>query len=202
MDKKKALAIIYSSAKEYRKNLENRNLLFVYGSHNKIAFLESAFLSRHFLHLTGIKLKENVFASSVEFYQACIDKRLSSDAFSFAPGGTTELKLSILPQVMQIHLNAKMVGDYDSSKAFLFTKKLIGNIVFCLGFVKDTNFFVPNTTLKEDIRNITIKPQKRVLAVFKKAIDQPVYQELCYVAKRTKISELPFPDVLSNKIVL
>lgn len=75
------------------------------------------------------------------------------------------MKLSVLPQLMKIYRSAKMVGDYSFTKSVLYTEKLVGNITASLGFVRDDKYYIPNTALKEDIRDITIKPHSRMLAI-------------------------------------
>ena len=54
MKKEEAVKIIVDCAKQYRGNLENQNLLFIFGSPQKPESLEAALLPRHFLHLTGV----------------------------------------------------------------------------------------------------------------------------------------------------
>ena len=100
------------------------------------------------------------------------------------------MKLSILPQLMKFQTCAKMVGVYDYKKSVLYTEKIAGNIYACMGFIKEENdYYIPNTALREDIRDISIQPQKRVLAIFKKNISQKFYNKIpCYLAKKVDIS--------------
>ena len=67
------------------------------------------------------------------------------------------MKLSVLSQIMNIHKTAKMVGDYDNTKSVLFTEKIVGTVTACVGFVREGNYYLPNTTLREDIRTITVR---------------------------------------------
>ena len=116
----------------------------------------------------------------------CIDKRLSPSAYEFSKDGTTQMKLSVLSQVMNIHRTAKMVGDYTHTKSMLITEKLAGTVTACLGFIRERgkrNSYVPNTVLREDIRNVVDKPPKKVLAIFRKSKNEPVYRECTYLAK-------------------
>lgn len=193
MKKEEAFNVIISCAKRYHENLENNNLLFVFGSKQKTEFFETAFLPKHFLHLTGVEVSVNTFLGSVSFYEKCLIGRLSPDDFSLNKNGITKLKLAVLPQLTNIDRVAKMVGDYDSLKTSLYTEKLIGNIAACVGFVRDGEYYVPNTILKEDIRTISQHAQ-RVLAVYKKPVSQTLYNELCYLAKGIKQSSLIMPQ--------
>ena len=111
------------------------------------------------------------------------------------------MKLDVLPQLMRIHESAKMTGDFSSFSVSLHTEKIAGNIYACLGFVKvSSGYYIPNTALKEDIRNITYRPQDRVLAVLRKPITQELYNELCYTAKGINIHDIVFPDEVKAKI--
>ena len=110
------------------------------------------------------------------------------------------MKLSILPQLMKIQTCAKMVGIYDHKKSVLYTEKIAGNIYACMGFIKENDYYIPNTALREDIRDISVQPQKRVLAIFKKNIPQKFYDEIpCYLAKKVDISILNYSDNLKEK---
>ena len=180
--------------------MENKNLLFLFGSQQKTDFFESVFLPRHFLHLTGVEISEGKFFGSSDFYNKSLKSQLSLNDFSLASNGTTEMKLSILPQLMKIYRSAKMVGDYSFTKSVLYTEKLVGNVTASLGFVRDDKYYIPNTALKEDIRDITIKPQSRILAILRKSVEQSHYEEICYTAKGLVLQDISLPQILSDKV--
>lgn len=190
MKKDAAIKIITDCAKQYHANLEGKNLLFVFGSLQKPSTFETVFLPRNFLHLTGVEVDESRFAGSSDFYEKCLKGQLSPRDFSLANNGTTEMKLSILPQLMNIQRFAKMVGDYSFTKSMLYTEKLAGNITACLGFVREDTYYIPNTAIKEDIRDITRRPQQRILLIYKKHIHEVQYRELCYAAKNIDIEQV------------
>ena len=200
MDKKEAVRIITSCAKIYHQELENKNLLFLFGYQDHAESFEAAFLPKNFLHLTGIRPNSTDFVDSSDFYEKCLKGQLSPKEFNFASNGTTALKLRILPELMKIHKTAKMVGEYNFSKSLLITEKLAGNITACEGFVRDDKYYIPNTALKEDIRDLVQKPYKRMLAVFRKEKDKPLYSELCYTAKGVELPSLSLPDYIRQKI--
>lgn len=145
------------------------------------------------MHLTGIQA--NGFTAS-EFYRACIDRRLRSKDISFALNGTTPLKLKILPQLMQLHKCSKMVGESLVTGNVLYTEKVVGNVVASMGFVLDKNhkksYYVPNTILNKDIRELSSTTPKRILAVLKKESSENTYNSLVYLAKSILISDLVF----------
>ncbi|MCL2819338.1 MAG: PBECR4 domain-containing protein [Oscillospiraceae bacterium] len=201
MKKDEAIKILTTCAGQYNKNLANKNVLYIFSGNGKISYFESLFLPRHYLHLTGIEIvSENI--KSVDFYRLCLKSKLSSSAFTFHKNGTTEMKLSVLPQVMNIHRSAKMIGDYDNKKSILYTEKIIGTITACVGFVRDDRYYLPNTTLREDIRTITLKPQKRILAIFTKGDKDKRYYNCSYLAKRVSLESIAISDELKQLISL
>lgn len=192
MQKKEAIDIISKCSKEYKNNLENKNLLFIFGTSSDKNQFEATFLGRNYLHLTGVIPTLGRFSSAYDFYRTCIYNKLAESDFSFANDGTTELKLSILMRIMNIHNTAKMVGEYNSSKTLLYTEKIAGNIFGCMGFVREGEFYIPNTVIKEDIRDVTIRPQQRMLAILRKDISEKEYKHVTYLAKGISVEKLGF----------
>ena len=193
MKKEEAIRIITECAKRYHENLERQNILFMFGSPQLPEYFEVAFLPRNFLHLTGVELTGNRFKSSVDFYDRCLKERLNPSDFSMPPFGMSDVKLTVLPQLMSIHKTAKMVGDYNGSKPVLVTDKLAGNVTACMGFVLDSRYYMPNTALKSDIRDL-VGQFKRIIAIFRKPIRSPTYAELCYTAKGLDLSKVSLPE--------
>ncbi|MBQ8691524.1 MAG: hypothetical protein IJ520_00145 [Synergistaceae bacterium] len=202
MKKEAAIKIITSCAKSYKNNLENKNLLFIFGDLQTPEYFEASFFPRNFLHLTGIKLVESRISSSIDFYDRCLNGKLSPKDFYLAQDGTTDMKLSVLPQLMNLHLSAKMVGDYNNLHSVLYTEKILGNIYACMGFIHENGYYIPNTALREDIRDITIRQKKRVLVIFRKDIKQKLYEKICYTAKKLNILQLNLSESLRQKIIM
>ena len=201
MDKKSIIRIITSCAKEYNLNLENKNLLFIFNSKfSNIEYFETLFLPKHFLHLTGVISNKNIKSSN--FYNMCLKGKLSPKDFKIAENGTTDMKLSILLQLMKLTKNVKMVGDYDDTKTFLKTEKIAGNVYASMGFIKDGSYYIPNTVLREDIRNITIKPQKNIILILEKQVKDANYNNIKYYNKNTNIDLSSLPKELLQKIDL
>ena len=190
MDKKEAIKIIVKCADIYQRLLLNKNVMFVYFNKqtNKYECFEAAFIAGNFCHMTGVICNEGLHAN--HFYQKCINHRLSIEDFEFRDDGTTEMKLSVLPDVIKIHITSRMTGDFTRTGIQLYTEKISGGINGCMGFVKDKDYYAPNTVLKEDIRNITSSPQHRIVATFIKNIRDEKYTELSYLAKKLDINEL------------
>lgn len=208
MDKKEALRILFETAKSYKENLCDKNLLFVtINKHNKVEIIETVFKKSNFLHLTGIQVYENtnitdidilqqkeIYSKANKFFDKCISKRLSEKDFEFSEDGKTILKLEVLPLIVTKNLSAKMFGLYNNSKPALYTERLIGGVSACLGFVKikNNNYYVPNTLLNQDIRTITTG-YNRVVAVYRKHIKEHSYSELVYLAKKVTLDNYKFP---------
>ena len=193
ISKKLATRVIVSCAREYHNNLENRNLLIVFGSPSKPDFFETIFLPSNFLHLTGVRPVSDKIPSSNVFYQKAMNGILNSNDFIMAANGTTERKLSVLPWLTKVHFIAKMVGDYNSVQSMQYTEKLVGNTAGFLGFIFRNGFYIPNTALEEDIRNFSLYQPKKVLAIFRKPVDIGQYQELYYIAKGMDVNTIALP---------
>lgn len=194
MNKKEALLIMISSAKIYHENLENKKIMIVFlTKQRKIEYIEAIFLPRHFLHLTGIKITNRNIKSSTEFYHLCLKNQLKISDVEFNSNGTTPLKLKILPQILKIHKITKMIGDYNNIKPYLSTQKIAGGINECLGFKKEGNYYIPNTALYEDIRNVT-NIQSRVVSILIRNIKDLKYKKVTYISKDYSLEK-----ILKNK---
>jgi len=197
MKKSEALKIIVECAKLYSRNLVNQNLLFVCDGAEGISSIETVFLPQNFMHLTGVAIRDKS-QSSVTFYNACVNGKLTPALFEMNRDGTTRMKLSVLPQIMNIHKIARMMGDFSENKMRLHTEKIVGNVHACIGFVhapRHKGFFVPNTVLREDIRDVVEKPTRKIIAVFRKPVNADEYVDCTY---RTKDFD---PKVLSMQAI-
>ena len=191
MDKQEAIKIVCDAAIRYQTNLVGKKMMVLYlGNDQKVESLEIVFMGTNFLHLTGLKLISKI--STSEFYQRCLEGKLSENDIAFAKDGTTVLKLRVLPKLMANNLSANMVGDFSANSIKLYTQKLIGGVTACLGFVKDGNVYYPNTLLSTDIRNMVFKPM-RIVAIFQKEFEQAHYEKKTYQAKKLDCSSLKFP---------
>lgn len=200
MNKYDILNKLFLCSSIYNNDLDNNNVLFVFGKTNMVHTFEAVFFGQNFLHLTGVEPADNLFPSSYEFYRACVNKKLTIYDFNVPKKDLCEKKLEILPQLIKIHKTAKIVGEYNFTKTRLYTEKLAGSVTACMGFVREDKCFVPNTVLKEDIRDITNKPQQKMLAIFRKNINDVKYTELTYIAKGIYVDELLYDKSLSDLI--
>lgn len=191
MKKKRIISIVTNAAKQYHVNLENQKVLFVYGNPSEVRrqiknndaiincldYYEVAFYKSNFLHLTGLKINNKTVKSAIHFYSKCLKGRLSEKDFSISEDGSTIQKLEVLEYMMNIKKNASMIGDFSDTGPKLYSDKIAGNTNACMGFVRDeyTNNNVPNTLLKNDIRNVSSKPQNKIYLVLSKPISEGKY---------------------------
>ena len=87
-----------------------------------------------------------------------------------------------------------MIGDYNGSQPKLYTEKLAGNVVGCMGFIKDesTQRYVPNTVLKGRTDDFSCKSD-RIIVTYRKAASETQYTEIVYAAKKVAWQEIRFP---------
>lgn len=206
--KKEALRVIIATAKEYEKMLAGKNYLFIYRNrdHNQIEFFETVFLPRNFQHLTGIEFLDKhgtIQKNSVFFYHKCLNNTITENEIQFKTDGTTPLKLAALPKLVQFLRFSKMTALYNGIRPKLAVDRVAGTTNYCLGFVKDGNYFVPNSCLLEDIRNLGERPSQ-ILAILSKSADrfETVYRDIRYLAKGIHLEHLKLTDELNRLISL
>lgn len=198
--KEEALKIILKCCKLYHSNLENKNVMFIVQDKRKdIHYLEMLFLASNFLHLTGINITNKKIKSSTDFYNLCLKNQITVSDFKFNSNGTTSMKLQILPQIIQIQKICKMTGDYNNTKLYLSTQKLVGNVNICMGFIKKGNYYIPNTALKEDIRNITTE-QAKIIAIMVKNVKDVKYKEITYLNKNIEMKTILENEQINKKV--
>lgn len=181
LDKRDVLKTIISSAKLYKKNLNGKNFLIVSKNKNSpYNFWELKFEKKQFTHLLGI----NTEISSKHFYAKAVRKQLSIRDFELRTDGTTELKLEVLPSLMEFADNVRMIGEYeDDNSPKLITDVLAGNIQGALGFVEDEkNDLVPNTCLNCNTK-IRSKSERIVLMISKK-FSESEFSKIEYIAEK------------------
>lgn len=190
MDKKEALSIIFSASEKFRQNLLNNNMLFIYEADKRVHYIETIFLRKHFLHLTGAVIDKRRIKSAVEFFNICCNKRLYTSAFEFSEDGTTVMKLEVLCYLMDIQKCANMTGYYNGNYLNLRTERIVGNVKACLGFIYDKGlgYYIPNTLLKEDCRKTIVGSPLKIVAVLRKPITGREYNEVCYIKKDIDIN--------------
>ena len=138
---------------------------------------------------------------SINFYRKCIENKLGLDEFQFKQDGTTQLKLVVLPTLMDITKITKITGDYNNVRPYLFVDKVMGGVNFCLGLSKEDNVYVPSSALLEDIKKLTDTPSQ-VLAILEKDRDEEIYSVIKYVTKGLNIHKINLPQEITTMIRL
>lgn len=182
IEKKEIIERIVECAKNYDKNLNNKNIMFIYLENQEIKYLEAKFTKANFLHLTGIRIvnrKMNVKS----FYSKCIANRIKESEVQEREDGNTKNKLSVLNSLMYIHKNARIIGDFNQNRIFLYSDKIIGSISACLGFISSGKYYICNTSLKEDIRKITCNRGK-IVCIICKQIQDLKYNKITYIDEK------------------
>ncbi len=199
MTKKEAISIITKCASLYASNLCDRQLAFVYRNlDNKPAFIEATFRANNFLHFTCVETASGIKANA--FYRNAIDRRLKESDIIFKQNHTTELKLQVLHSIMLIAYSARMIGDYVGTHVDLYTEKVTGTTTACLGLIKAGQGYIPNTVLKEDIRNLIPSPPGKIFAILRKPVGQVQYAELTYQSPKCRVTVKALPPKLLSKI--
>ena len=205
--KEDARRLVLNCAKKYQQNLLNKMLLVIYRDRldNKIHFIEVVFRKRNYQHLTGLELIDNdgkvLRNQSLNFYRKCIENKLSLNEIRFRQDGTTQLKLTALPILMDVTKITKITGDYNNLRPYLFVDKVMGGVNFCLGLSLENNIYVPSSALLEDIKNLTNTPSQ-VLAILQKDITDIKYTNVKHVAKGLSLEKLVLPDNIKKMINL
>ena len=192
-----ALKKIHDCAVLYGKNLSGKCVLFVAASDDDTIGFESLFMPHNFNHLTGVDTK----LSGDEFFRASFSNKLSVNEITLKPKGITEQKLNVLPQLMNIHTAARMIGDFDNSRPLLIADKFAGTVTMAMGFVNVNGFYMPKTALKLDVREITTQATRRkVAAIFVKARHDSEYKTLTYIAKGLAVDDDALLPSLRGKV--
>ena len=205
--KEDARRLVLNCAKKYQQNLLNKMLLVIYRDRldNKIHFIEVVFRKRNYQHLTGLELIDNdgkvLRNQSLNFYRKCIENKLSLNEIRFRQDGTTQLKLTALPILMDVTKITKITGDYNNLRPYLLVDKVMGGVNFCLGLSLENNIYVPSSALLEDIKNLTNTPSQ-VLAILQKDITDIKYTNVKHVAKGLSLEKLVLPDDIKKMINL
>lgn len=190
VDKKKAIRTIVEAASNYEKHLNGRSFLIVYKEKNTHKYVEVIFRNWHFLHLTGLKTK----MSAVQFYEACLDNRLSEKDVLFDNNGKAGQKIQVLPYLHELLYHNCMIGDFINSGVMIQADYFVGDtkLVLSVGFRKESDRDVPVTLYSGDVRKLT-NPTNKVLAIFMRCYPEKEYKETSYVAKGVNIAELELP---------
>lgn len=192
MKKDKDLKNLMNYAEEYSVNLADKRILIVSIMESNTYCREVEFRKNNFKHLTGVDshIKAN------NFIEMLLDKRLSNQDWKYKKDGTTELKLKVFPEILDIYKQARMIGVYNGNRIKLSTDLCVGNIYCYLGIASfkqhsknASTIYFPNTVISSSIKKDT-NQQERIVAMFRKNKNDTKYKEMTYLAKDIELSQL------------
>lgn len=185
---KEALPIIINAAKEYDSKLCDRHFLIIYKKDNQIESCEVGFRDYNFLHLTGIKTS----LSAQQFYNACINGKLSVNDISISSDGKTQQKLAVLPYLSELLYNRCMIGDFINSGISIRADYFVGDTkaIISVGFRSNSSVDFPVSLYNDDIRKLS-NPTCQVLAIYSKRYNETNYTDITYCIKDFDKSILP-----------
>ncbi len=203
MKKSEILRCIFHGADLYKENVLDQTFLFVYQSDGTgYQYAEVIFQKGNYQHLTGVEVPG---VQSHDFFERCLSRRIAERDIREARDGTTPMKLAVLERAIREIGKAPMLGIYDESRIYLKTDRLIGGVAWCIGFVQragQTQPLLPNTLLREDIRNVSRRPTHRIVLSLKKEKGNPLYSELLRVAKDIDPDEILRAAQLTDRVAI
>lgn len=190
-NKRDALQIMVSAAKEFEIKLKDKHFLIVYQENGKAKTVCVGFRDMNFLHMTGVKTK----LSAQQFYSACLDRKLSEKDFELDSKGKVQQKLMVLPYLSTLLYNNCMIGSFINSGICIRADYFVGNTkaVLSVGFRTGKSVDFPVTLYSEDIRKLSY-PTSKVLAIFIKDYQQTNYKDCTYLSKGQEIHKLPISE--------
>ena len=200
-NRKEIIKRIIEGAIKYNDNLLNKNVLFIFENKQKLDFIETIFNDWNFLHLTGLRYYKN----ATDFFQDCLNNKLSQENIKIKNKGFTQLKLEILENAMSINKSAKRIGNYNNSKVNITIEKVVGNTHYCLGFSNlDSNnkilrYYYPKTLIQDNLKN-NIIDDNRIIAILSKNKNQKLYNKITSLSKETTLVRLKENDLVEGLI--
>ena len=101
-DKKAALKIIRETARQYEEKLNDKHFLIVYQEGSDTKTVSVGFRNMNFLHMTGVKTR----LSAQQFYEACLESKLSENDFEIDNKGKVQQKLIALPYLAELTISS------------------------------------------------------------------------------------------------
>ena len=193
IDKKRAIRIITDAAKQYDSYLKDFQFLIVYQEKGVQKYTELGFRDMHFLHLTGVKSR----LSAQRFYEACLNGKLAENDIEIDSKGKVEQKLQVLPYLSELLYHNCMIGDFLNSGVMIRADYFVGDtkMILSVGFRYGPGLDIPVTLFRGDIRKMT-SPTNKVIAIFRRAYPNQIYDTATYVSQGINIRELDIQDGL------
>lgn len=178
--KPEILKIILSVAKEYDEKLNDKHFRITYQKGKNIEETVVGFRDMNFLHLTGVKTK----LSAQQFYQACINAKLSERDFEIDNKGKVQQKIAVLPYLPNLLYGKCMIGDFINSGIMIRADYFVGDTraTISVGFKVGNAADIPVTLYHEDVRKLS-HPTCKVLEIRCKKFDETEYNLSTYIGR-------------------
>ena len=178
--KQEILKIILLVAKEYDAKLNDKHFKIAYQKGKNIEETVVGFRDMNFLHLTGVKTK----LSAQQFYEACINGKLSERDFEVDNKGKVQQKIAVLPYLPKLLYGRCMIGDFINSGIMIRANYFVGDTraIVSVGFKSGKTADIPVTLYNEDVRKLS-KPTCKVLEIRYKKFDETEYNLCTYSCK-------------------
>lgn len=190
--KERDMHVLKECALLYKSNLMNKNLLIVSLYNKQFSLVSVEFNKNNYKHLTGVLTN----LSANKFMDALLGDRLSFDDWDYRNDGTSQLKIRALPQMVNLHKDARMIGAYSGNRVYLKSDMCFGGVYCYLGLVIDKHnkrftedVYVPNSLINGNIKEDT-NNQERIMAIFRKNKKDAKYKEVTYLAKDVNLHQL------------
>lgn len=192
-DKKSAIRIITTAAKQYDSLLKDYQFLIIYQEKGVQKYTELGFRDMHFLHLTGVKSR----LTAQRFYDACIEGKLAEDDVELDKKGKVGQKLQVLPYLHELLYHNCMIGDFLNSGIMIRADYFVGDskMTLSVGFRYGAGVDIPVTLYRGDVRKLT-NPTNKVLAIFRRIYSEQTYDTTTYISKGLDVSKLEIPEEL------
>ena len=175
--KQEILKIILSVAREYDAKLNDKHFKIVYQNGKNIKETVVGFRDMNFLHLTGLLTK----LSAQQFYQACINGKLSERDFEVDNKGKVQQKIAVLPYLPKLLYGKCMIGDFINSGIMIRADYFVGDTraIISVGFKEGKTLDIPVTLYNEDVRKLS-HPTCKVLEIKCKQFNETEYNMCTY----------------------
>ena len=179
--KQEVLKIILSVAKEYDEKINDRHFKIIYQKGKDKEEVIVGFRDMNFLHLTGVKTK----LSAQQFYNACVNGKLSERDFEIDNKGKVQQKIAVLPYLPNLLYGNCMIGDFINSGIMIRADYFVGDTraAISVGFKVGKAADIPVTLYREDVRKLS-DPTCKVLEIWCKHYDEAVYNICTYSSKK------------------
>ena len=173
---------LFCSSDEYclQRELNNKHFKIIYQKEKNTEEKVVGFRNMNYLHLTGVKTK----LSAQQFYEACINGKLSERDFEIDKKGKVQQKIAVLPYLPKLLYGRCMIGNFINSGIMIRADYFVGDMraIISVGFKEGETADIPVTLYNEDVRKLS-HPTCKVLEIRCKRFNEAEYSLCTYSCK-------------------